>query len=100
MGNLMGSWRYKEPSTVEECDSTWETDSESDEHQPGGEEEDSGISESMSPAEAARGGEQLEHGSPQVPGDNKGETITVNAIVRFICVNCKCIVGCILEYSV
>ncbi|NP_001314975.1 opioid growth factor receptor-like protein 1 [Danio rerio] len=65
MGNLMGSWRYKEPSTVEECDSTWETDSESDEHQPGGEEEDSGISESMSPAEAARGGEQLEHGSPQ-----------------------------------
>uniref|UniRef100_A0A672RB58 Opioid growth factor receptor like 1 n=1 Tax=Sinocyclocheilus grahami TaxID=75366 RepID=A0A672RB58_SINGR len=55
MGNLMGSWRYKEPSTVEECDSTWETDSESDEHQPGGEEEDSGISESMSPADAVRG---------------------------------------------
>uniref|UniRef100_A0A672RB75 Opioid growth factor receptor like 1 n=1 Tax=Sinocyclocheilus grahami TaxID=75366 RepID=A0A672RB75_SINGR len=57
MGNLMGSWRYKEPSTVEECDSTWETDSESDEHQPGGEEEDSGISESMSPADAVRGAE-------------------------------------------
>ncbi|XP_016132353.1 opioid growth factor receptor-like protein 1 [Sinocyclocheilus grahami] len=65
MGNLMGSWRYKEPSTVEECDSTWETDSESDEHQPGGEEEDSGISESMSPADAVRGAEQLDHGSPQ-----------------------------------
>ncbi|RXN30648.1 opioid growth factor receptor 1 [Labeo rohita] len=61
----MGSWRYKEPSTVEECDSTWETDSESDEHQPGGEEEDSGISESMSPADAVRGAEQLDHGSPQ-----------------------------------
>ncbi|XP_051773558.1 opioid growth factor receptor-like protein 1 isoform X1 [Ctenopharyngodon idella] len=65
MGNLMGSWRYKEPSTVEECDSTWETDSESDEHQPGGEEEDSGISESMSPADSVRGAEQLDHGSPQ-----------------------------------
>lgn len=67
MGNLMGSWRYKEPSTVEECDSTWETDSESDEHQPGGEEEDSGISESMSPADSVRGAEQLDPGSPQVP---------------------------------
>ncbi|XP_051503497.1 opioid growth factor receptor-like protein 1 [Myxocyprinus asiaticus] len=65
MGNLMGSWRYKEPSTVEECDSTWETDSESDEHQPGGEEEDSGISESMSPAESGREVEQLDHESPQ-----------------------------------
>ncbi|XP_016378150.1 opioid growth factor receptor-like protein 1 [Sinocyclocheilus rhinocerous] len=65
MGNLMGSWRYKEPTTVEECDSTWETDSESDELQPGGEEEDSGISESMSPADAVRGAEQLDHGSPK-----------------------------------
>ncbi|MBN3320838.1 OGRL1 protein, partial [Atractosteus spatula] len=34
MGNLMGSLRYKEPSTVEECDSTWETDSEPEELQP------------------------------------------------------------------
>ncbi|XP_052007322.1 opioid growth factor receptor-like protein 1 [Xyrauchen texanus] len=65
MGNLMGSWRYKEPSTVEECDSTWETDSESDEHQQGAEEEDSGISESMSPAESGREVEQLDHESPQ-----------------------------------
>ncbi|XP_065152726.1 opioid growth factor receptor-like protein 1 [Paramisgurnus dabryanus] len=66
MGNLMGNWRYKEPSTVEECDSTWETDSESDEHQqPGGEEEDSGISESISPAESSRGIEQLDHESSQ-----------------------------------
>uniref|UniRef100_A0A673NML3 Opioid growth factor receptor-like protein 1 n=1 Tax=Sinocyclocheilus rhinocerous TaxID=307959 RepID=A0A673NML3_9TELE len=70
MGNLMGSWRYKEPTTVEECDSTWETDSESDELQPGGEEEDSGA-------------EQLDHGSPKVPHhtralkDNKEETITM-----------------------
>ncbi|XP_051945624.1 opioid growth factor receptor-like protein 1 [Xyrauchen texanus] len=63
MGNLMDSWRYKEPSTVEECDSTWETDSESDEHQRGGEEED-GISESMSPAESGRGVEKMEE-SPQ-----------------------------------
>lgn len=69
MGNLMGSWRYKEPSTVEECDSTWESDSESDEQhqqQLGGEEEDSGISESISPAESGRGSDQMDHGSPQV----------------------------------
>lgn len=46
MGNLVGSgWRLKEPSTVEECDSTWGSDSES---------EDSGISESTSPAESER----------------------------------------------
>ncbi|KAM6956554.1 opioid growth factor receptor-like protein 1 [Aplochiton taeniatus] len=51
MGNLMGNWRYKEPSTVEECDSTWGSDSESDE-QAG--EDDSGISESVSPSETAR----------------------------------------------
>ncbi|CAN9500104.1 unnamed protein product [Ophioblennius macclurei] len=44
MGNLLGSWRFKEPSTVEECDSTWGSDSE----------DDSGISESVSPAESER----------------------------------------------
>ena len=42
MGNLVGGWRRKEPSTVEECDSTWGSDSES-------EGEDSGVSESASP---------------------------------------------------
>lgn len=55
MGNLMGALRYKEPSTVEECDSTWETDSESDEH-PGGE-QDSGVSESIGAPESAHCGE-------------------------------------------
>lgn len=53
----MGTWRYKEPSTVEECDSTWETDSESDEPQPG--EGDSGISESISPTDPGKCAEQL-----------------------------------------
>ncbi|XP_037126974.1 opioid growth factor receptor-like protein 1 [Syngnathus acus] len=48
MGNLLGNWRFKEPSTVEECDSTWGSDSEGDEPVA---EEDSGISESVSPAE-------------------------------------------------
>lgn len=44
MGNLVGSgWRLKEPSTVEECDSTWCSDSES---------EDSGVLESTSPADS------------------------------------------------
>ncbi|KAJ8402725.1 hypothetical protein AAFF_G00363970 [Aldrovandia affinis] len=57
MGNLMGNWRYKEPSTVEECDSTWETDSESDEQKPA--EEDSGISESISPTDSGKYAEQL-----------------------------------------
>ncbi|XP_074503088.1 opioid growth factor receptor-like protein 1 [Sebastes fasciatus] len=51
MGNLLGSWRLKEPSTVEECDSTWGSDSESDEPAA---EEDSGISDSISPAESDR----------------------------------------------
>ncbi|GLD73915.1 opioid growth factor receptor-like protein 1, partial [Lates japonicus] len=51
MGNLLGSWRYKEPSTVEECDSTWGSDSESDEPAA---EDDSGISDSVSPAESDR----------------------------------------------
>lgn len=49
MGNLLGNWRFKEPSTVEECDSTWGSDSESDEPAA---EDDSGISESASPAES------------------------------------------------
>ncbi|KAJ8248072.1 hypothetical protein GJAV_G00237940 [Gymnothorax javanicus] len=65
MGNLMGSWRYKEPSTVEECDSTWETDSESDELPPG--EEDSGISESVSPTDPGKCPEQV--ASLQQSGD-------------------------------
>ncbi|XP_028324745.1 opioid growth factor receptor-like protein 1 [Gouania willdenowi] len=50
MGNLLGSWRFKEPSTVEECDSTWGSDSEEDE--PPAAEEDSGISDSVSPADS------------------------------------------------
>lgn len=62
MGNLMGSLRYKEPRTVEECDSTWESDSESDE-QPG--DEDSGISECVSRFETGRCGEQANM-SPKV----------------------------------
>ncbi|XP_063047364.1 opioid growth factor receptor-like protein 1 [Engraulis encrasicolus] len=53
MGNLMGSLRYKEPGTIEECDSTWETDSESDDIQ-GGQEDSSGISESISPSESGK----------------------------------------------
>uniref|UniRef100_A0A3B4YA76 Opioid growth factor receptor like 1 n=1 Tax=Seriola lalandi dorsalis TaxID=1841481 RepID=A0A3B4YA76_SERLL len=51
MGNLLGSWRFKEPSTVEECDSTWGSDSESDEPAA---EDDSGISDSVSAAESDR----------------------------------------------
>ncbi|MEQ2255303.1 Opioid growth factor receptor-like protein 1 [Ilyodon furcidens] len=51
MGNLVGSWRFKEPSTVEECDSTWGSDSESDEAMA---EDDSGMSDSVSPAESER----------------------------------------------
>uniref|UniRef100_A0A8C6UQK1 Opioid growth factor receptor-like 1 n=1 Tax=Neogobius melanostomus TaxID=47308 RepID=A0A8C6UQK1_9GOBI len=30
MGNLVGGWRLREPCTVEECDSTWGSDSESE----------------------------------------------------------------------
>ncbi|XP_029031629.1 opioid growth factor receptor-like protein 1 [Betta splendens] len=51
MGNLLGGWRFKEPNTVEECDSTWGSDSEGDELAA---EDDSGISDSVSPAESER----------------------------------------------
>lgn len=61
MGNLLGSWRFKEPNTVEECDSTWGSDSESDE--PAAAEDDSGISDSVSPAKSERAGGDA---SPQV----------------------------------
>lgn len=60
MGNLLGSWRFKEPSTVEECDSTWGSDSESDEPAA---EDDSGISDSINPADYDRAAGDT---SPQV----------------------------------
>ncbi len=63
MGNLLGSWRFKEPSTVEECDSTWGSDSESDEPAA---EDDSGISDSISPAESDRAAGDTGDTSPQV----------------------------------
>ncbi|KAG7512598.1 opioid growth factor receptor 1 [Solea senegalensis] len=62
MGNLLGSWRFKEPSTVEECDSTWGSDSESDELLLPAAEDDSGISDSVSPPESDR--------APGEPGDS------------------------------
>lgn len=68
MGNLLGSWRFKEPSTIEECDSTWGSDSESEEP-----EDDSGISGSVSPADSDR------DGSPQVPAA--------------LCGQCGCVLG-------
>eukprot|EP00066_Takifugu_rubripes_P012220 XP_011601486.1 PREDICTED: opioid growth factor receptor-like protein 1 [Takifugu rubripes] len=63
MGNLLGSWRFKEPSTIEECDSTWGSDSESEEPPPA--EDDSGISDSVSPADSDRAGGDA---SPQMLG--------------------------------
>ncbi|XP_034754181.1 opioid growth factor receptor-like protein 1 [Etheostoma cragini] len=52
MGNLLGSWRFKEPSTVEECDSTWGSESESDE--PAAAEDDSCIADPVNPVESDR----------------------------------------------
>ncbi|KAF6720024.1 Opioid growth factor receptor-like protein 1 [Oryzias melastigma] len=63
MGNLLGSWRFKEPSTIEECDSTWGSDSEGEEPPA---EDDSGISDSMSPAESERASGQAGDTSPQL----------------------------------
>lgn len=59
----MGSWRFKEPSTIEECDSTWGSDSEGEEPPA---EDDSGISDSISPAESERASGQAGDTSPQV----------------------------------
>ncbi|XP_032009718.1 opioid growth factor receptor-like protein 1 isoform X2 [Hylobates moloch] len=35
MGNLLGGVSFREPTTVEDCDSTWQTDSESEPEEPG-----------------------------------------------------------------
>ncbi|XP_053142770.1 opioid growth factor receptor-like protein 1 isoform X2 [Hemicordylus capensis] len=48
MGSLLSGVSFKEPTTVEDCDSTWETDSEPELQDPGGEE--------GSPLEARRAG--------------------------------------------
>ncbi|XP_072264605.1 opioid growth factor receptor-like protein 1 isoform X2 [Pyxicephalus adspersus] len=56
MGNLLNGASYKEPSTVEECDSTWETDS-------GGEEEDDDEDGLQAGAEESEGEEQRSEGS-------------------------------------
>lgn len=70
MGNLVGSWRFKEPSTVEECDSTWGSDSESDEPTA---EDDSGISDSVSPAESERAAGHSGDAALQVHGGSGWE---------------------------
>ncbi|KAK5908085.1 hypothetical protein CgunFtcFv8_016172 [Champsocephalus gunnari] len=64
MGNLLGSWRFKEPSTVEECDSTWGSDSEGDEPAAAG--DDSGVSGSVSPADSERAAGEPGERSPQL----------------------------------
>lgn len=58
MGNLLGGVSFREPTTVEDCDSTWQTDSEPEpepepepEQQPG----------------PAGGGEGQEHDEPEQP---------------------------------
>ncbi|XP_057650611.1 opioid growth factor receptor-like protein 1 isoform X2 [Chionomys nivalis] len=53
MGNLLGGVSFREPTTVEDCDSTWQTDSEPEPEpeQPG----------------PAGGSEGQEHGEPEQP---------------------------------
>lgn len=63
----MGALRYKEPSTVEECDSTWGTDSESDE-------QDSAVSESTGASDSGHCGDDQD-GFPQV---NRSRTVHTN----------------------
>ncbi|CAG00372.1 unnamed protein product [Tetraodon nigroviridis] len=76
MGNLLGSWRFKEPSTIEECDSTWGSDSEGED--PPAPENDSGISDSVSPADSDRAAGDA---SPQVPAARWSECGCVGAVV-------------------
>ncbi|XP_061601363.1 opioid growth factor receptor-like protein 1 [Cololabis saira] len=56
MGNLVGSWRLREPSSVQDCDSTWGSDSEDEpaEEEPG------------SPSEGERGPAWAGEGDPQL----------------------------------
>ncbi|XP_053292541.1 opioid growth factor receptor-like protein 1 [Pleuronectes platessa] len=63
MGNLLGSWRFKEPSNVEECDSTWGSGSDSDEPAA---EDDSGNSDSVGPGESDRAAAEPGDTSPQL----------------------------------
>jgi hypothetical protein len=51
MGNLLGGVSFREPTTVEDCDSTWQTDSEPEPEQPG----------------PAGGGEGQQHDEPEQP---------------------------------
>ncbi|XP_062464143.1 opioid growth factor receptor-like protein 1 isoform X2 [Pezoporus occidentalis] len=54
MGSLLSGVSFKEPTTVEDCDSTWETDSEPEAAEPGGEpRRQEGV------CTAAGGGEEL-----------------------------------------
>ncbi|XP_048863693.1 opioid growth factor receptor-like protein 1 isoform X1 [Brienomyrus brachyistius] len=62
MGNLLASWRYKEPSTVEECDSTWDTDSDGEDQQ-GEEPGDSPIS----PRQCEQADAPQQHSDPHEP---------------------------------
>ncbi|KAK1791723.1 hypothetical protein P4O66_013703 [Electrophorus voltai] len=77
MGNLMGSLKYKDPSTVEECDSTWVTDSEDDTYE--GEEAEGSFSGCPGPSGPRRCGEQSDsfpqvvaHSVEMSPEGNKG----------------------------
>ncbi|XP_053315433.1 opioid growth factor receptor-like protein 1 isoform X2 [Spea bombifrons] len=61
MGNLLNGVSFKEPTTVEECDSTWETDSGGEDEQEGEEEEvDRGEKE-----EEAKGEQKTEDGGSE-----------------------------------
>lgn len=59
MGNLLGGVSFREPTTVEDCDSTWQTDSEPEPEQPG-------------PAGGGEGQEQDEREQPEQPPERAG----------------------------
>ncbi|XP_078504149.1 opioid growth factor receptor-like protein 1 [Lissotriton helveticus] len=67
MGNLFGGVSQKEPTALEECDSTWETDS-------GGED-----SEELESQKKQRCSEQEEDGDPQGKGQKEGAEAEVGS---------------------
>ncbi|KAM4041227.1 opioid growth factor receptor-like protein 1 isoform 2-T2 [Anomaloglossus baeobatrachus] len=68
MGNLLPGVSFKEPTTVEECDSTWDTDS-------GGEDEGEDEEEAeREQEEKKRSGMEDEAGTDVMPGDREDAT--------------------------
>ncbi|XP_064364718.1 opioid growth factor receptor-like protein 1 isoform X2 [Dromaius novaehollandiae] len=85
MGGLVSGASVKEPTTVEDCDSTWETDSEPEAAEPGGEPRrpdgvcGGGGEEPAEPPQPAAGCRPEEPPAPQQQQQDEGERAEADA---------------------